>query len=131
MSPFAPFVKIRQGVTPKQPDEAVLRIATAEPSQGVDGEACTSASLEIADADPRVVRHRNGSGKAGFEWRHIPGALLERIARRNEPPDFIEVQGTKRLQADVPMPPVRRVERAAKEADARHTPALACRLKLA
>ena len=47
-----------------------------------------------------------------------PAVILERIARRQQPPDAIELQALDRKQADGAMRRVRRIERAAEQADA-------------
>src|SRR6185437_15125357 len=124
--PIAPFVKIWQGVASKQPDETVLRIAPLQPPDRVDGEAGALANLEIADPDPRPARHVLGRGQARLERRHVGRALLQRIAGRDQPPDLVEAERAHRLEADVPMPAMRRVERAAEETDAGHGCQLAC-----
>jgi hypothetical protein len=45
------------------------------------------------------------------------GRGLERILRRDQPPDFIKAEALQRLAADMQMALMRRIERAAEQAD--------------
>ncbi len=89
--PIAPFVKIWQAVASKQPDEPVLGMPPLELNHGVDRKPCPSARFEITDFDPRSARQRPSGTHACFERRHVYGALLQRIAGRDQPPDFVEL----------------------------------------
>src|SRR5207248_3821071 len=106
-------------------DEAVFGVTALEPAYGVDGETGALALLEIAGADSRLVGHAFRRGQPGFEGRHVLRSLLQRIARRNQPPHLIQPERAERLQADVAAPAVGGVERAAEETDARPKPQLA------
>ena len=51
------------------------------------------------------------------EWRHAGGSL-QRVLRRDEPPHFVEVEVPEGQEADMHMPAMGRVERAAQQTDA-------------
>src|SRR6478672_12746270 len=98
----------------------MFRVAALQKPHRIDREARAVSLLEVADPDAGPARHPPCGSKARFKRRHVLRAFLQRVAGRNEPPHLVEAEGAHRLQADVPMPPVRRVERAAEETDARH-----------
>src|SRR5581483_6706898 len=104
----------------EQPDEAVPRVSPLQAPHRVDGVASAFALLEIADADARALRHPFGGSEPAREGRHVLRTLLQGIAGRNQPPDFIETEHAHRLEADPPVRPMRRVEGTAEKADARH-----------
>ena len=64
-----------------------------------------------------MARERAGGGDALRE-RGEPARVLERIARRHQPPDPVEAEPLHRQQAGREMRLVRRIERAAEQADA-------------
>ena len=83
-------------------------------STGVSG---ADDSFETTDVDARIVGDiKRGVGAFGKAMQ--PAVILERIARRQQPPDAIELQALDRKQADGAMRRVRRIERAAEQADA-------------
>src|SRR5947209_1658782 len=100
-------------------------ILPLEAAHSVHSEARAGALLEIADMDARPPRHRFGGGKARAERRHVLGAFLQRIPGGDQPPNLVQAKRTHRLMADVPVPAVGRIERAAEKADARHALPLA------
>jgi hypothetical protein len=73
--------------------------------------------LEIADPDARM-RRRDASraGEAIGKWRHARNRL-QGVLRRDQPPDFVEVEMPERGQAQMQMAPMRRVERTAEKPD--------------
>ena len=73
--------------------------------------------LEAGDVDARMVRERARGGDALSERRE-PARVLERIARRHQPPDAVEPEPLHGDQAGGAMGVVRRIERAAEQADA-------------
>ncbi len=78
---IAPFMKIRQGVASKQPDETVLRIEPLEAFYRVDGEARAEPDFDVGDVDRAVPRHRLGRGQARLKRGHVARAVLQWIAR--------------------------------------------------
>ena len=75
----------------------------------------------------RAARHPPRRGEPRFERRHVLRAFLQRIAGRDQPPHLVEAERAHRLEADVPVPAMRRIERAAEETDARHAPTASMR----
>jgi hypothetical protein len=122
---MTPVVKIWQSVASEQPNEPVAGVPGLQFPHRINGVACPSAGFEVADADGGAARLLFGRRETGFEGRHILSALLERVARRDQPPDLVEPEFAHGGQADVPVPAMRRIERAAEEADARHARQLA------
>ena len=120
-APRFPVMELVNSVGPHQPDKAVLRVAADQSVQGVDGKTGALPGLEIADPDRRSPRHSPRRGKPRFERGHALGGL-ERVARRNQPPHFVEAERVQCRKADPAMPAVRRIERAAEKSDARHPP---------
>ena len=74
-------------------------------------------SFETADVDARIVGDLE-RGVGAFGKAVQSAGILERIARRQQPPDAIELQALERKQADGAMRRVRRIERAPEQADA-------------
>ncbi|GGF12295.1 hypothetical protein GCM10011611_17380 [Aliidongia dinghuensis] len=64
----------------------------------------------------RMLRDLSGLGEPLVERRHALDRL-QRILRRDEPPDLVELEMLQRQQADVAMAAVRRVEGAAQQPD--------------
>ena len=91
-----------------------------ERADRVHGEAHALPHLEIAYPDRRASGEPFGRGETGREWSHVLGALLQRIARRDEPPYFVEVERAHGGEADMPVPLVGRVEGTAEKTDAGH-----------
>ena len=69
--------------------------------------------LKVADANARVLHNGhcslNAFGK--WRWRHF----FHRVAGADHPPDFIQVEPFQRLQRDIHVPRMRRIERPAKD----------------
>jgi hypothetical protein len=72
-------------------------------------------SFETADVDARIVGDVERSARA-FGKAVQPAGVLQRIARRQQPPHAIKLQALQRKQADGAMRRVRRIERAAEQA---------------
>src|SRR6185437_14293042 len=66
----------------------------------------------------RMARHAAGRGQALGEGRHALHGL-QRILRRDQPPDIVEPEPLERQAAEMQMAGMRRVEGAAEQADAR------------
>jgi hypothetical protein len=118
-------VKIWQGVTSKQPNELMPRIAALQLANRFNGVATPHCPLEIADPDSGAAGGPKSRSEAAFERSHVPGTFLEWIAGRDQPPDFVQSKHSQGFAADVPVPAVRRIERSSKKADARHERQLA------
>ena len=120
LPPRAPLVKLWQNVLTYDPDETETRVSTSQLRQRIDGEAGAGAALEIEHPNWSPRRHRSCGGKARLDWRHVGGRGLQRIARGDQPPHFVEPQGVERAKADPPVPAMRGIEGAAEKPDARH-----------
>jgi len=86
-------------------------------SDSVDGVTRSNEGFETTDVDARIVGHLVRGLDALIEIAQPP-LLLERIARCHQPPHTVELQPLDREQADGAMCDVRRIERAAEQADA-------------
>jgi hypothetical protein len=82
----------------------------------VGSEMRAESRLEIEDADARITGDARRHGDALFKGPHAGGGL-QRILRRDQPPDLVETKALQRLAADVQMALMRRVERAAEQPD--------------
>src|SRR4051794_27459269 len=100
-------MELGHSVGTHEPDEALLGIAAFERSDRVDRIAGPGASLEVADPDAGTARHGSCRCEARLERCHVLCALLERIARRDQPPYFVEPERTHGCKADVPVPAMR------------------------
>jgi len=115
--PILPVADLREIVGPHQPHKIDSRPARLQRGECVDGEMRAESGLEIEDADaPIMLRNGFGARDALAELAHA-GGRLQRILRCDQPPDFIEAETLQRLAADMQMALMRRVERAAKQAD--------------
>lgn len=83
----------------------------------IGGVAGTEVLFEPCDDDIRQVDERPCSFQASSKGRHA-GCGLERILRRDKPPDFIEVEPLQGRAADKKMAVVGRVKGTAEQADA-------------
>ncbi len=115
-----PVMKFGHSIGAHQPDESLVRIALPKSFHGIDRVSRAFLPFEVAHADPRALRNRLCRGEAVLERGHVLGVRLERVARRHQPPDLVEAERVHRGQADAPVAAVRRVERAAEEADPSH-----------
>src|SRR3546814_8727760 len=66
--------------------------------QRIDGIARAELGLDSGRADRRTPRHPLGRGEAGGQRRHALRGL-QRIAGRDEPPQFVEVERVDGVQA--------------------------------
>ncbi len=117
-APVFPPMELGQIVGPHEPDEATFRIAPNQFFERVHGEARAQFALDRGDADRRPAglppRRKHPRGK-----RRHPGFRLQRIARRDHPPDFVEPQRLGREKADAAVPAMGWIEAAAEQADDR------------
>ena len=103
----------------------MFAVSAGQFPDGIYRIAAALAKFEIADADRSATSHERGGRKARLKIGHILRALLQGVARRYQPPHFVEPERSHCLETDPPVGPMRRVEGAAKKADARHALALA------
>lgn len=115
--PPLPAMELREIVRAHQPDEAVIRIEPGQFGERVGGVARLHPLLDRGGADRCMPRHRPRRGHARLERRHA-GLVLQRIAGRDHPPHFVEIERAQGMQRQPPMPSMRRIERASQKSDA-------------
>ena len=109
---------LRQIVGAHQPDEMLARMDRTERYDGVGGVASRELRFDREHANARIAGEGVGSSEAPRQGRHS-GRGFQRILRRDEPPDLVEIQALQRFEADMAMTLMRGVEGAAEEADPR------------
>src|SRR6201991_2827159 len=97
--PVLPAVKLREIVGAHDPDEAQAGTAAAQIADGVRSVACSDDGFETADVDARIVRHF-ARGAGAFLQFVQPLPILERIARRHQPPYAVKLQSLDGKLAD-------------------------------
>lgn len=113
---MAPGVKIFQTVGPHDPDKTDVRPDLAKTLQGIVRVSGAKPGLNAGDLDPRVFNQ-------GTAQRHTRKKRLqiivtfERISRRHQPPDLIQVGSNQRMSRNQQMPHVRGVEGSAEKPD--------------
>lgn len=119
--PTVPAADLSEVVGAHQPDEVGARKAPAQLAEGVGGEARAEPRLEIGDLDARMARQGPGALEAVAKRCHAFDRL-QRILRRDQPPDLVEVETLQRLEADMVMAGMGGIEGAAQQADAPGAP---------
>jgi hypothetical protein len=117
-------MELSNSVRSHQPDEIVTGESPLERSKRVDGVARARALFEITDPNGCQAGHCPSRSQARRIWRHALGRL-ERIARRDQPPQLVEAKRINCRKAELAVPAMGRVEGAAEEADALHVDPLA------
>ena len=113
--PVAPMVELGDIVRAHDPHEPPFRVTADEFCKRIDGVTGVKEAFYIGHFDDAPPRLHPCRSKAGFVRGHALGRL-QRIARRHKPPYFVQPQRLRDIQADPPVPPVRRIERSAKKA---------------
>jgi hypothetical protein len=93
-----------------------VRKAPPERAERVGGIAGAEQGLDVGDPEAGVARQPARAGQALGKGRHAL-LLLERILGRDQPPDLVEAEPAQRLQADLEMTLMGRIERAAQQPD--------------
>ena len=122
LQPAKPARQLLEDVGPHQPDETHARELTQQPAQRVDCVARAEHRLNRAGDHAAAIRDVARGPQAPVERRHA-APRLQRIAGRHEQPDLIEPQSFACEIDDVAMALMRRIERAAEQADA-HSPSV-------
>ena len=76
------------------------------------------AVFDIAHADPRVTGRDPPRLRQPFDERRHAGDRLQRVLRRDHPPDLVEAEAAQRQLAEMQVTLMSRVERAAQQPDA-------------
>ena len=115
LAPTPPTMELREIVCSHQPHKPPLGIAAPEHAERIERVPRTEFSF-----DRRYLYRRPASGPPGRcearRERCHPRSRLENISRRDEPPHLIQPQGITCEEGYPPMPPVRGIETAAKQA---------------
>ena len=109
-------MELSEIVSAHDPDQVQPAGTAAQIADGIYRITCSDDGFETADLDARISGDLARGLRALLEIAQRAG-LLERIARRHQPPHPIEPQSLDRKQADGLMRQVRRIERAAEQAD--------------
>ncbi len=115
--PRFPAMKPGEVIRPHQPDKTVARVLRLQEANRVDAVVKPVHCFDIHHPDARVARDRPCTSKPRRIFCEFT-CFLERVLRRDEPPDFIEPKALHRLKRNMQMAFVRRVERTAEQADA-------------
>jgi hypothetical protein len=103
---------LREIVGAHQPDEMCARIARLQRRERVGGEMRTKPGFKIKDPNARIAGDAHRTRDALCKRRHA-GDGLQRILRRDQPPDLVEAEALQGFEADMAMAVMSRVERAA------------------
>ena len=111
------MLELGQNVGAHQPDEPGARIEPAERPHRVERIAGAKQQLGCTDPDAGVTGDLPRTGDAARQRLHAVVAL-QRVLRRDQPPDLVEAQAPQGFQADVTMPVMGWIERSAQKPDA-------------
>ena len=108
---------LREIVGAHEPHEARLRVTRLQCRERIGGEMRAKSGLEIKDPNAAIGADAPRAGDTCFQRRR---ALyrLQRILRRDQPPHLVEAEALQGFEADMAVARMRRVERAAEQADA-------------
>lgn len=120
--PTAPLGHLEQIIRSHQPNEPGGGKLLPEPSNGIDRIAGAEPGFDGGDPNAGVAGDGTGRGRALRQRRHLI-ALFQRVSRRYQPPDGIELQALQSLAANIQVAVVRRIERSAEQADPLAAPA--------
>lgn len=85
-SPVSPAVKLREIVSPHQPDKTPIGITSYQRLKRINSETRAKLPFNRGRPDWHPPRHFLRRPQPDRERRHIGCPRLERIARRNQPP---------------------------------------------
>jgi hypothetical protein len=108
---------LREVVGAHQPHETRAWRARLQRGQRVGSKMRPEPRFKIEDADAGIAGGALGTGDAFGKRRHA-GDGLQRILRRDQPPNFVEAEAFQGFEADMAMAIMGGVERAAEQPDA-------------
>jgi hypothetical protein len=114
--PAPPQMKLAQIVGAHDPHKTNARRPFDQPGDRIMGEARADLRLKACHSDARIARHRARGFDAKRQGRQSVNGL-ERIARRHQPPQSVELESPQRQPRDKQMAVMRWVERPAHQAD--------------
>jgi hypothetical protein len=109
LAPGSPAMQGREIVGAHQPDEPRARMTHTEKAQGVDRVSAAERSFERRHRDPRRVGNLPCLVQSTLRW-HQFALVLQRIPRRYDPPDGIQIQSSPGDLADLAMSGMGRIE---------------------
>lgn len=116
VSPPPPVMKLQQIICAHDPDEPDFRVARLDNPQCVDGINRTQFPFDRGRLYRASARLPLCGGEPCVQWCHAFFGL-ERITRRHQPPNLVQLQRIHRKKADRPVPAMRRVKRSSKQAN--------------
>src|SRR6185312_8977320 len=108
---------LRQDIGADQQDETRARKYSLQCRYSVDRIARAEPRLDVEHADAAIAGKLARRGETLGQGCHA-AHRLQRVLRRHQPPDLVEVEALQRLAADMEMAFMRRVEGPAEKADA-------------
>src|SRR5690349_21708288 len=115
--PVLPAMELREIVCAHDPYEAHTRDAAAQMRDRVDSVARSDDRFETRDVDARILGDVARRTRAlGQSMQSV--VILQRIAGTEQPPHAVQLEALQREQTDGTMRRMRRIEGAAKQADA-------------
>ena len=115
--PPSPPWQLRQVVGTDEPDEAAFG-PCREPFEGIGRVAGAKAVLDVARLDAGVALQEGASTREALVEACHADFRLQGVLWRDEPPYLVEAEPLQRLSTDVEVALMRRIEGAAKQADA-------------
>ena len=114
--PGLPCRHLTEIVGADQPDEGDVGVSAFQCPNGVHGISGVETPLDIAHPDAGVARRFSRGCHPLRQGRHALGGL-QRVLRRDQPPDLVQPEALQGEQAYMPMAFMGRVEGAAQQAD--------------
>src|ERR1051326_5229789 len=107
---------LRKVVGAHKPDKARIWKPPPELGERIGGVAGSEPGLEVGNGDPGMPHQGARTRQAPLEWRHALDRL-QRILRRHQPQAVVEIEPLQRLEADMKVASMSRIEGAAEEPD--------------
>lgn len=114
LRPPPPSRDLGQIIRPHQPDETNVGKPSLQLGQSIGGIRTAQMALDVGDANTWVARKPVGRRQPVGQGRHSLHRL-QRILRRHQPPHLVHPEQFQGAQADVQVPGMGRVERAAEQ----------------
>src|SRR5690242_20252349 len=102
LCPVLPVCDLGEIVGPHQPYKTAVPMRLAEFSERVGGVSGAELGLDIGNSDSRVPGRLARRVDSGREGRHAVHGL-QRVLRRDQPPDLVELEERQRREADLAM----------------------------
>ena len=116
LQPVVPMVQVGETVGAHDPHEMCTLQHRRHPAQGLRSGARSQLLLDIRHDEARMARNPAGEVEAGAILSGFR-RILQRILRRYQPPDPVQLQLLQRIERHHVVPVMRRIEGSAEEAD--------------